>query len=120
MDCKSEKKSTQKININLNEINAIQLHDNLSSIKNVNAKQEEYEKFKEKLKAFDNVKTVNEAKTLAKNILPTTNEINCLKVGDAKCVIIMRGNLFRILLQSAEEFICYNFKVGETENDRHQ
>ena len=117
MDCKSDKKFTPKINIHPKEINAIQLHNDLSSIKNINlSEQGEYEKFKEKLKVFDDVKTPGEAKSLAKNFLPISNEINFLNAGNAKCVIIMRRDLFRILIQSDEEFICYNFKSGEVIN----
>ena len=42
-------------------------------------------------------------------VLNVNEEINCLKVGDAKCVIIMRGNLFRILFPSINFTFFGNF-----------
>ena len=82
---------------------------NLNEIKQVNADAEvEYNKFKEKLKVFEGVKSISEAKEIAKSFLPCKNEKTYLKIGNAKCVIISRGDVFRICLDGEKEFTCYN------------
>lgn len=120
MNCSQEHKSAQQININPNEINAIKLHNDLSSIKKINlSEQDEYTRFTEKLKVFDSVKSFDEAKAAAKKFLPMNDEINYLVVGNAKCAIISRRNLFRIVLNSDKNVICYNFRTEEINDDRH-
>lgn len=66
--------------------------------------------FKERIVAFNNVSTLEEAKELATKILPTSNEINHFYIGEAKCTIVNSENTFRICLDSPEEFLCYNFE----------
>lgn len=117
MDCKQDKQSSRRIIINPNDVNAIQLLNDLSSIKQVNlSDQKEYTNFKEKLKVFNNVKTVAEAKSIAKTFLPIHNEINYITIGSAKCTIISRKNVFRIVLKGHKEIICYNFRIEDNEN----
>ena len=64
---------------------------------------------KERIGKFENVDTIEEARELAKQIMPTSNTINRFNIGNAKCVIIDDGDMFRITLDSAEECICYDF-----------
>ena len=109
---------TQKINEKI-----LQYQNSATETYNIKTEedaQKEYENFKSKLKAFRNVKTVSEAKELAKKFLPVNNEINYLLVGNAKCVIISRRNLLRIVLKKDKEMVCYNFRVKENQNARHQ
>ena len=74
-----------------------------------NINQQKYEAFKERISKFENVSTIEAAKELAKQILPTANEINMFDIGSAKCVVVNTKDLFRITLDSVEELICYDF-----------
>ena len=65
--------------------------------------------FKERIAQFDKIETLDEAKDLAKKILPTASEINRFYIGDARCTIVNRTDMLRICIDSAEEFICYDF-----------
>ena len=98
--------------VNLNDLKTAPSQDGLTSVKSVNTQEEEahkeYEKFKKKLKQLDGIDTISEAKRIAKEFLPLDKGKTCLKVGDAKCVIISRGDLFRVCLDSEKEYICYN------------
>ena len=98
--------------VNLNDIKTADVKDDLSAVKSVNQAEVdaelEYNKFKEKLKVFKGVTSISEAKELAKTFLPCKDEKTFLKVGNAKCVIISRGDVFRICLDSDKEFTCYN------------
>ena len=69
-----------------------------------------YEEFKARMKAFENVHTLEEAKAVALKILPTSNELTRFNVGNAKCTIVNRTDLLRISLDSNSEFISYNFE----------
>ena len=69
-----------------------------------------YEEFKSRMKEFDTVHTLEEAKELALKILPTSNELTRFNVGNAKCTIVNRADLLRISLDSNSEFISYNFE----------
>lgn len=73
------------------------------------ANQEKLAKFKDRIKAFNNIKTLSEAKELAQKILPTAKEISRFNIGSAKCTIINKENNFRICINSPEEFISYDF-----------
>lgn len=68
-----------------------------------------YENFKKRLEEFGKINTLEEAKTLAGKILPTANELNVFRVGNAKCTIINKEDNFRICLDTNEEFISYDF-----------
>ena len=71
--------------------------------------REKYEEFKERIAQFAKVDTIEEAKSLSAKILPVSQEINQFKVGLGTCTIINRSDLFRISLDSEEEFISYDF-----------
>ena len=71
--------------------------------------QKKYEEFKERIAQFAKVDTIEEAKSLSAKILPVSQEINQFKVGLGTCTIINRSDLFRISLDSEEEFISYDF-----------
>lgn len=98
--------------VDLNTIKTVEVSDDVSSVKSVNqaeieAKQE-YENFKNKLKVLDGVSSISKAKNLTKSFLPLNNEKSYLKIGSARCVVISRGNMFRVCLDSENEYICYN------------
>ena len=71
--------------------------------------RQKYQNFKTRIAEFANVDTIEMAKALADKILPVANEVNFFDIGNAKCIIINRENLFRISLNSPEEFISYDF-----------
>jgi hypothetical protein len=73
-------------------------------------KLEKYNQFRERILAFENISTLEEAKKLAKQILPVAQDINIFNVGHAQCTIVNRDDLFRISLDSDEEFLCYDFE----------
>ena len=82
---------------------------NLNDIKQVNLDaDQEYNKFKEKLKVFEGITSISKAKEIAETFLPCKNEKTYLTVGNAKCVIISRGDVFRVCLNSDKEYTCYN------------
>ena len=72
-------------------------------------KKQKTEEFIERIKAFGDVHSIQEAKDLASKILPVANETNKFSVGNAKCTIINRKNSFRICLDTPDEFISYDF-----------
>ena len=98
--------------VDYSDIKTAELNQDLSAVKKVNQaeidSEQELSRFKQKLKVFDGVDSITKAKELAKEFLPINKEKNYLKIGDAKCVIILRGDLFRICLDSETEYICYN------------
>ena len=79
----------------------------LQDIEKQNA--EKYEKFKARIKQFDEITTLEDAKKLSEKILPITGDKSSFRVGNAKCTIINNDELFRICVDTSEEFICYNF-----------
>ena len=70
---------------------------------------EKVNNFKERLKSFEEVKSLEEAKALAAKIMPVSGEFNKFSIGDAKCTIINKKDLFRISVDSEQEFIVYDF-----------
>ena len=71
--------------------------------------KEKYEKFKTRVKQFEEISTIEEAKELAKKILPIAGEKCSFRVGNAKCTIICKEDMFRVCVDGLEEFICYDF-----------
>lgn len=63
---------------------------------------------KEKLKIFDGITSIAEARRLAKENFHITNDVNFINLENAKCVIVQSANLFRVCLEDDKEFICYN------------
>ena len=70
---------------------------------------EKVSKFKERIEAFKDITTLEEAKRVAKDIIPTSNEMTRFRVGDAECVVINKSDMFRICLNTKTEFISYDF-----------
>ena len=72
-------------------------------------REEKYLQFKERISKFENVITLDEARALAKQILPTAQEQSQFRVGTAICTVVNKNNMMRISLDSDKEFICYDF-----------
>lgn len=72
-------------------------------------KTDKIKEFKERIAPFENISSLAEAKELANKVLPTANEVNRFYVGDAKCVVINREDMLRISIDTADEFLCYDF-----------
>lgn len=71
--------------------------------------KEKAEELKARLLPFANVKSLAEAQELAKEILPTKQDYTSFYVGNAKCSVVNIPDLFRISIDTADEFICYDF-----------
>ena len=71
--------------------------------------EQKYSEFIKRISAFSEITTLEEAKSLAKKILPVKLETTRFRVGAAKCVVINKEDVFRISVDSPESFICYNF-----------
>ena len=67
------------------------------------------ENFKKRLEGFKNIKTKEEARELAKKIMPVNNERTVFRIGNAQCIVINRESLFRITLKTKTEYISFNF-----------
>lgn len=80
-----------------------------SIVKNAQQNEDKYAEFKERIVQFEKIKTLEEAKELSEKILPVAKEHNQFKIGDAVCTIVNRPDMFRISLDSAKEFISYDF-----------
>ena len=93
--------------------NDLQLLDNFYKfkIKNdlKNLQEQKLKEFKERLSQFYNIKTLEEAKELSKKILPVNSEFTRFNIGGATCFIVNRDDLFRICLDSKDEFISFDF-----------
>ena len=73
------------------------------------AKDEKAEKFKIRLNEFQNVYTLTEAKKLLQKNMPVVLERTTFYIGKSKCVIINTDKQLRIMYDSPEEFISYDF-----------
>ena len=79
-------------------------------------KKDKLNQFKNRINSFREVETIEQARDLAKKILPTAQEVNKFNVGDAKCTVLNSDKNFRVTLDSEKEFICYDF-VPESEKE---
>ena len=70
---------------------------------------EKYESFKTRIKQFEEVRTLEEARELSEKILPIAGNRASFRVGNAKCTVISTEEMFRICVDTAEEFISYDF-----------
>ena len=68
------------------------------------------ERFKERIKPFEAINTISEAKELAVEILRAGEGKSGFYVGNAKCIVINTDEIFRISLDSSNEFVCYTFE----------
>lgn len=97
-----EKKTTKSLNPLLMQYQAVSGFESKKSNK--------VSEFIERISNFRNVQTLSEAKELAAKIMPTANEVNRFYIENAKCVIINKDDMLRISLDTAEEFISYDFR----------
>lgn len=72
-------------------------------------REQKYLQFKERISKFENVVTLDDARALAKQILPTAQEMSQFRVGTAVCTVVNKSDMVRISLDSDKEFICYDF-----------
>ena len=63
---------------------------------------------KAKLKQLDKITSIAEAKKITQSFMYFHEDVNRIKIGDAKCLIISRKDLFRICFEYKDDFICYN------------
>ena len=87
-------------------------HDGLNKAVTENSQdktdEEEYSVIRSKFDKFASVRTIKDAKELAKDLFGIQNEINFIKAGKAQCTIVSRNDLFRIILDSEQELKCFN------------
>ena len=72
-------------------------------------REQKYLEFKERISKFENIVTLDDARVLAKQILPTAQELSQFRVGAAICTVVNKNDMIRISLDSDKEFICYDF-----------
>lgn len=101
-----DNKSAEKQVLSRQDIFRLQMNfNNNETLRN----QEKLNNFKTRLQAFEEISTLEEAQKLSKSILPVSQEVNHIRIGSAKCVIINRPGMFRISLDTENEFISYDF-----------
>ena len=71
--------------------------------------EEKLLQFKERIKCFENIVTLEEAQEMSRKILPVAQEYSQFRVGNAQCIIVNKADMLRISLDSNDEFICYDF-----------
>lgn len=71
--------------------------------------------FREKIKLFEEIKTVASAKELAEKLFHINTDVTHMNFDNAHGLIVQSSNLFRICLESETEFICYN--IGKKEEE---
>ena len=98
----SEEKQTKSLNPLLMQYQAISGFEAEKSNK--------INEFMHRIAKFKDVTSLEDAKELATKILPTANEVNRFYIENAKCVVINKDDMFRISLDTAEEFIAYDFR----------
>ena len=64
---------------------------------------------KERVRPFAEIETLEDAHQLAKKVIPTQWPYMSFYVGNAKCSVINKPDSFRISIETADEFICYDF-----------
>ena len=75
----------------------------------VREREQKYLQFKERISKFENIVTLDDARALARQILPTAQEMSQFRVGTAICTVVNKDDMVRISLDSDKEFICYDF-----------
>lgn len=74
-----------------------------------NNDKEKLDLFKKRLEAFDNVRSLSDAKALLNKTMPVTLDRTVFYIGDAKCIIINLPKQLRICLKTPTEFLIYHF-----------
>ena len=64
----------------------------------------------QRLKQFDKIHTIQEARLLAEELFHIKNEVNYIKAGNAFCTITNTAKRFQIVVNNNEEVICYSYK----------
>lgn len=64
---------------------------------------------RERIMKFSKISTLMDAKLLSKEILPTNSEACTFYTNNAKCTIVNKTNLFSVIYDSEEEYICFRF-----------
>lgn len=83
----------------------------IEMMQNIEKQNKEKEaRFKDRISAFKDITSLDEARELANKILPVAQEMNKFRVGNAKCVIINKPERLRISYDSDGEFIAYDFE----------
>lgn len=77
------------------------------SVKEQNRKKED--KFRQRLDDFKNISTLEEAKELARRVMPIKDGRTIFRVGEAKCIVINKKDLLKITFDSKNEFINFCF-----------
>jgi len=71
--------------------------------------KEEYNELCSNFRKFEDIQTLDEAKSLCKELFDLKQEIITFVIGNAKCVVINKVNSFRISLDTVDSFVCYDF-----------
>ena len=105
--------------VDLNTINTV--NSDLASVKSLNTAQTEGERelnrLKKQLEEFKVVEKFADAKQLAKKLFNIQNEVSYLRAGTARCTIISRADIFKIILDSDEEIYIYSFSKKRGKNE---
>ena len=80
-----------------------------SSMESNSDKQKKMEDFKHRLNEFNNITTLEEAKNLLNTIMPVSMERTVFFIDDAKCTIINKEHLLKIIYKSKTDYILFNF-----------
>ena len=88
-------------------------HQKLTDIMTINTIEEqaikEYIAFKQKIEVFNDITSVDDAKSIAREIFQLQGEINYIKAGIGYCTIVDKAKLLQIFLKSDKELITYSF-----------
>ena len=66
--------------------------------------------FLSRIEPFKTVNTLEDARKLAEKVIPTKAEVTSFYIGQLKCTVCNTEKLFRLSIDSPEEFVSYNFE----------
>ena len=66
------------------------------------------EQLKEKLKIFEGITSIAQARKLAKENFYIENDVNYINLENAMCVIVQSANDFKVCLEDEKEVILYS------------
>lgn len=72
--------------------------------------------FKDKLKLFNGIASISEARKIAKENFYIENDVNYIKLDNSLCVIVQSSDVFKVCLENDKEFFCYS--IIKKENRR--
>lgn len=70
---------------------------------------EKQNKLIERVKRFETITTLEDAKDLMSKILPVASEKTVFTVGSARCTVVNKEDNLRICIDTPQEFIAYDF-----------